>query len=106
MASDPFTRGKESINDHVNERTTLSKQPLEAEGWVRRFVADAERAREVEDLYSKLGYDVQSVPVEPGEFQGDCLGCQAVAYFRFRTIYTRLKNHSNSSGNRRGAINP
>ena len=78
-------------------RRMLSEQQLQpdpalvAEGWERRFMTDAQRAEEAIKLYSDMGYEVLSVPVQPQELSDDCDGCRVVVMFRFQTIYTRKK---------------
>jgi len=64
---------------------------LVAEGWERRFTADEQRAREVMELYSRLGYEVRAEPVRAEELHDDCQDCQSVVAIHFRTIYTRQK---------------
>jgi hypothetical protein len=62
---------------------------LEAAGWERRFIADARRAEEAMELYTKLGYEVRAEPVLSEELGDECEDCQLVAAFKFKTIYTR-----------------
>ncbi len=64
---------------------------LVAEGWERRFTADEQRAKEVMELYSQLGYEVRAEPVRPEEMHDDCEDCRTVVAFHFQTIYTRKK---------------
>ncbi len=64
---------------------------LVAEGWERRFTADAQRAEEAADLYSRLGYEVRLEPMRHEGIHDDCSGCHAPAVSRFKTIYTRRK---------------
>ena len=60
-------------------------------GWQRRFIADAERAREAVALYQGLGFDVAADPVSAEELHHGCEGCALVRDLGFRTIYTRRK---------------
>jgi hypothetical protein len=60
---------------------------LEA-GWVRRFVAPAERIFEHVALYNELGYEVHLEPASPEGLSIDCSGC-APALAQQRVIYTR-----------------
>ncbi|UCF18194.1 MAG: hypothetical protein JSU87_09515 [Gemmatimonadota bacterium] len=78
-------------------RRFLSEEQLQgdparlADGWERRFIADAQRAEEAMELYSQLGYEVVADPVQ-GELVGeDCEDCQLLAALRFKIIYTRKR---------------
>lgn len=62
---------------------------LIAEGWVRRFTADSQRAAEAIELYVKLGYEVRAEPLWPDETTDKCESCYSVAATEFKTIYTR-----------------
>lgn len=64
---------------------------LVAQGWERRFTADAQRAKEAMELYEKLGFQVLAEPVRPRDLDDDCEDCSAVAAFHFLAIYTRKK---------------
>jgi hypothetical protein len=59
-----------------------------AEGWERRFITDALRARELAALYRSLGYEVEVDPLRPGEMPDGCDTC-SLAALTFRTLYTR-----------------
>jgi len=78
-------------------RRALSEAQLEAnperiaDGWERRFVADAQRAKEAIDLYTEMGFEVCADPVRPDELGEDCEDCMLLAQLRFKTIYTRKK---------------
>jgi len=78
-------------------RRALSEAQLEAnperiaDGWERRFVADAQRAKEALDLYTEMGFEVCADPVRPDELGEDCEDCMLLAQLRFKTIYTRKK---------------
>jgi hypothetical protein len=73
----------------------LSEEQLEgdpellAAGWERRFIADGKRAKEAEQLYRELGYEVLAEPVRPQEMKEDCEDCQLLMAMQFKTIYTR-----------------
>jgi hypothetical protein len=60
-----------------------------AEGWERRFVAEATRAAEMAELYRSLGYEVAADPVRPEDVGEECGECRLVAALRFTVIYTR-----------------
>jgi hypothetical protein len=64
---------------------------LLAEGWERRFTADASRAAEAMELYDQLGYEVRAESVQHEEHAGDCEDCSSVMALQFKTIYTRKK---------------
>ena len=64
---------------------------LLAEGWERRFTADARRAKEAVELYESLGFEVLARPLRPTELGDDCDACKLVVAFHFQTIYTRRK---------------
>jgi hypothetical protein len=86
----------EELFRHSGERflseTQLQPDPvLVAEGWERRFTADAQRVEEVTELYARLGYEVRVEPVPSEEFEGECEGCQSRVVLGFKTIYTRRK---------------
>jgi hypothetical protein len=78
-------------------RRALSEAQLEAnperiaDGWERRFVADAPRVQEAIDLYIEMGFEVCADPVRPDELGEECEACQLLAQLRFKTIYTRKK---------------
>lgn len=78
-------------------RRVLSESELEpdpalvAEGWERRFIADARQAREAIELYTELGYEVRAEPVHAEEMGDDCEDCQVLILLQFQTIYTRKK---------------
>jgi hypothetical protein len=59
-----------------------------AEGWERRFITDAMRARDLAALYRSLGYEVAVDPLGPGEMPDGCETC-SLAAFTFRMLYTR-----------------
>lgn len=62
---------------------------LVAQGWVHRFTGDARRVEEAVALYSELGFEVLTVPVQASDLKDDCEGCRVVALLQFKTIYTR-----------------
>lgn len=87
------------IADLLNnsERRFLSDAQLQpdprlvAEGWQRRFTADAQRAKEALELYTSLGYEVRAEPVTTADLHDDCDDCQTGAALSLCTIYTRKK---------------
>ena len=78
-------------------RRMLSEAALEgdpkllAEGWERRFMADAERAKEAVELYEELGYEVRTEAVRSEDVADDCEDCQLLMLLEFQTIYTRKR---------------
>jgi hypothetical protein len=62
---------------------------LIVQGWQRRFTADMRRVQEAVRLYTELGYEVLTVPVNPEELSEDCSGCRLIVALQFQTIYTR-----------------
>jgi hypothetical protein len=76
----------------MREATDQEMAWLEREGWERRFIADAHRAGEAMELYTKLGYEVRAEPVRPSEMSNDCDDCQLIALLQFTTIYTRRRS--------------
>lgn len=62
-----------------------------AEGWERRFIADAARAEEAVALYEELGFEVVADPVRPDEMTDDCEDCRLLAMLKFKSIYTRRR---------------
>jgi hypothetical protein len=65
-----------------------------ADGWERRFIADAQRAQEAMELYAELGYEVCADPVSAEEVGEDCGDCQLLAALQFKVIYTRRRRRS------------
>jgi hypothetical protein len=87
----------ESLFDDLSKRffsdAQLQADPaLVAEGWERRFTADAQRVQEVTELYSQLGYEVRAESVHSEELKDDCEDCNSLIVSRFKTVYTRRKN--------------
>jgi hypothetical protein len=76
----------------VLSESQLAPDPaLVAEGWERRFIADARQAQEATELYTQLGYEVRAVPVRSEEMGDDCGDCQVLILLQFKTIYTRKR---------------
>ena len=69
---------------------------LAAEGWERRFMADARRAEEYASQYAAMGFEVRVEPVRPAEVGPECGDCSLIVNRLFVTLYTR----------RRGSIAP
>jgi hypothetical protein len=64
---------------------------LLAEGWERRHLADAERARESVELYESMGYEVRAETLTPDDFGPRCAECAMAACRACVLIYTRRK---------------
>ncbi|HEV2386598.1 MAG TPA: hypothetical protein VGS20_05010 [Candidatus Acidoferrales bacterium] len=84
------------LADRAGRRTFSDSPPepdraLAAEGWERRFTADAQRVEEVAELYRRLGYEVRAESLRFEEVQQDCTGCHSAVASKFKTIYTRRK---------------
>ncbi|HEX6385810.1 MAG TPA: hypothetical protein VF177_14165 [Anaerolineae bacterium] len=62
---------------------------LVAEGWQRRFTADAFRVREARQLYSELGFEVHLEPIKPAELSEACGDCRVATCLAYVTVYTR-----------------
>ena len=65
-------------------------QELEAQGWVRQFTVETERADEYVELYESLGNEVRAEPVTPDlQVAEECATCLLAACDRYVVIYTR-----------------
>ncbi|MGB9886129.1 MAG: hypothetical protein ACPLPT_06035 [Moorellales bacterium] len=66
-------------------------QPAEA-GWVRKFVAEADKAREYARVYEELGFEVRLEPLE-GALAGEeeCQVCLRRGDRSYLVIYARRK---------------
>ena len=81
---------KESSGRFLSDAQLQPDPLLVAEGWERRFTIDEQRTTEVLELYTQLGYEVRSEPLNPGELQDHCHDCQS-SVSRLRAIYTRKR---------------
>ncbi len=63
---------------------------LLADGWLRRFITDAERAKDARDMYEELGHEVRVEPIALEELKDECQGCLLVLQ-QMRAIYSREK---------------
>ncbi len=65
---------------------------LEAEGWLRRSIAEEPRLGELIDLYIELGFDVKLMDCWPEVEQSeDCTSCLMQNPEKYKIIYTREK---------------
>lgn len=69
----------------------LPRSELEAQGWIRRYVADPIRAREAMELYPRMGFEVRAEPMSPAEVGAECSGCASASCPLYVVIYTRRK---------------
>lgn len=78
--------------DHSNVPGCVSPPDPEliAEGWERRFIADAKRAQDAIEMYGELGYNVRLEPVNATALSEACSGC-LIAFAQFCVVYTRKK---------------
>ena len=63
---------------------------LVADGWVRRFIADLRMARDAQNTYQELGYEVRLEPMNAAHLKEECNGCR-VLFKQFCAVYTRKK---------------
>jgi hypothetical protein len=63
---------------------------MTAEGWERRFIADARMARDAVDTYTQLGYEVRLEPIDTDGLKDECSGCKAL-FKQFSAVYTRKR---------------
>ena len=80
-----------SADRFLSEEQLQADPALVAEGWERRFTADAQRAEEAVELYGQLGYEVRTEPVRAEEAGAECEDCSSLMVVEFKTIYTRKK---------------
>jgi hypothetical protein len=62
--------------------------PLEAEGWLRRFIAVGARLKESVALYRELGFEVRLEPPSAEDLREECGDCHAALQL-YRVVYTR-----------------
>lgn len=63
---------------------------LSAEGWVRRFIADANRVQDAIEMYEELGQEVRVEALALEEVKEECHGCLLILK-QLKAIYTRKK---------------
>jgi len=56
-------------------RSPGSEQDSEAEGWVRRTIADRHRLDQLVELYHALGFETRLVAATPDRFGEGCRAC-------------------------------
>jgi hypothetical protein len=72
-----------------------SQSLLEA-GWVRRYLADPQRAQEAVETYGAAGFEVHLQQLAPADFATTCAGCAATVCASYVVVYTR-KNQEEST---------
>lgn len=81
----------ESDRKFLSDAQLQPNPALIAEGWQRRFTADAQRVKEVLELYTLLGYEVRTEPITTRDLDDDCHECQTSATPSLCTVYTRKR---------------
>lgn len=61
---------------------------LLAEGWQRRFITDAERAKYAGEMYAELGHEVRVETIALEALKEECHGCLLILK-QLRAVYTR-----------------
>ncbi len=69
----------------------LPNAALIADGWVRRYLADPNRAREAVQTYTEAGFEVLLEELEPRSFAASCSGCAATVCATYTVVYTRKR---------------
>lgn len=75
--------------DGGDEFPIAADPKLEAEGWVRRHLADPARAEEAMELYQSMGFEVHARQLTPDDFGPDCRACAVEVCSSYVLIYTR-----------------
>ncbi len=88
MCSYPFPNN--SLPHRQGTVFSSERERLEKAGWEKRFVTDATRVGEMEELFMEMGFEVMAVPYESSE-SGGCDVCVTGNPDGFRVIYTRKK---------------
>jgi len=73
----------------ADDRGVLSNEELVQAGWVRRHLADLERAREAQATYRDAGFEVRLETLSPGNFADECRTCAASVCPSYVVVYTR-----------------
>ena len=72
-----------------DDRGVLSNEDLVQAGWVRRHLADLDRAKEAEQTYQSAGFEVRLETLSPGNFADKCKTCAASVCSSYVVVYTR-----------------
>lgn len=70
---------------------------LIAAGWVRRHLADPDRAKESVELYESMGFEVKAHTLTPADFGSGCQKCSSEICKSYVLIYTRKKENQDDS---------
>ncbi len=70
---------------------------LIAAGWVRKHLADADRAAESVDLYESMGFEVKARKLTPADFGAGCQDCASTVCKSYVLIYTRKKENQDDA---------
>jgi len=82
----------DSCSSSKGEELPIPADPkLIAEGWVRRHLADPDRAKEAIELYTSMGYEVKAQKLTPADFGPNCGDCGSVICSTYVLIYTRKR---------------
>ena len=74
----------------MNDDCGVKPNPaLTERGWVRRYLADATRAREAVETYAEAGFEVHLESLQPEDFARACQECAVTACTAFKVVYTR-----------------
>lgn len=80
----------------VSGCTCKAEAQLTADGWERRYVADLRAAKEAEENYRQLGFEVKLVPPDPESLRDECSDCKVVIG-DYRIVFTRRKKAARNS---------
>ena len=67
---------------------------LIAEGWTRRFLADADRAAEALELYRAMGLEARAEKPAPADLGERCASCADAVCRSYLMVYTRTPGGS------------
>lgn len=77
------------VGSKPDELGILTDPKLIEEGWVRRHLADPDRAREAIELYRSMGFQVKAKPLSTRDFGARCQLCAETVCGSYVMIYTR-----------------
>lgn len=81
-----------AVADRPDAQVGIPADPaLAAAGWTRRFLADAERAREARELYESMGLEVRLERLVPEGLGPKCGDCSAAVCAAYVLVYTRRR---------------
>jgi hypothetical protein len=70
-------------------RPVRPKDALLADGWTRRSLVGPDRAQELSDTYSQLGFEVHLRSLAPVDITDCCTHCSATLCTSYVVVYTR-----------------